>query len=203
MVLIDGHNVLFAMRAGRGRSRGGARRAFSQRAFGQQALPQQDSHARQLVELAAGVVRSRAFGRRQVVIVCDGPPPPGIASEWPRASEAGNADARVRLHFAGPGKEADDALRDMLLHTLRPRDITVVSSDRAVLRSAEVVHAKSLSTPELLAMLVSDATTREARENDDFRLSPTGLAAWMKYFEGPREPLTKKQKKRGARSESR
>jgi hypothetical protein len=186
MVLIDGHNVLFALRKHAGRSRTPQAKAT-----------EAHSHARQLVELAASVVRSRAFGKRHVVLVCDGPPPPGIASEWPRAHADGASDGRVRLHFAGPGKEADDALRDMLLHTLRPRDLLVVSSDRAVLRDATSVHARTMGTPDLLVLLSREPTSREAREEDDFRLSPAGIASWLKFFEGPREPLTKKQKRRG------
>jgi hypothetical protein len=196
MVLIDGHNVLFALRKHGGRTRGPSTRAQGSRT----ALARVDnshSHARQLVELAASVVHSRAFGKRHVVLVCDGPPPPGIAGEWPRANADGANDGRVRLHFAGPGREADDALRDMLQHTLHPRDLLVVSSDRAVVRHATSVHARTMGTPDLLVLLTRDATTREAREDDDFRLSAAGLAAWMRYFEGAREPLTKKQKRRG------
>jgi hypothetical protein len=186
LVLIDGHNVLHALRAAR--LRGNARVLRDHASKG---TLHGLSHAEEIVELAAHIVRAKAFGKQSVVIVCDGSPPRGIAQAWPRANEGADA-SRVRLHFSGDGIEADDALRDLLMHTQKPREMTVVSNDRAVVRDATTVRAKTMSALELVAKLSRHAI--ETHTDDELRSAPA-IDTWMKYFEQPREPLTKRERK--------
>lgn len=187
MVLIDGHNVLHALRA------------FGPRGSARPAL----THAEEIVELAVLLVRAKAFHKRHIVIVCDGSPPRGIAAAWPRVSEGPQA-SRVRLQFAGDDQEADDVLHNLLTQAQRPRDILLVSSDAKVLRDAAMVRAETLQSQKLIASLRSFAlagasehdANAQGKPHADEPLGPLGVAAWLKFFAGEREPLTKKEKAR-------
>jgi hypothetical protein len=92
--LVDGDNLLGSW-PGRDRSEGERR-----------------SLARQVASLA------RDLGRT-IVIVFDGPPPPG-ADLWPH------------VLFSGPGRPADDLILEILRGERDPRGFTVVTNDRSL-----------------------------------------------------------------------
>jgi hypothetical protein len=85
MLLIDAYNVLWA--AGR---------------VGLEPL--------ELPDLARLLIESR-YGRRSALLVCDGVPE-GFAASVGRLGDL--LGGRVRLRCAGPGREADDVIEELL-----------------------------------------------------------------------------------------
>ena len=124
--------------------------------------------------LAALVGRSR-WRRGGCVLVCDGTGG-GVQRGGGYEDHAG-----VRVVYAGPGRDADGHIRRLVLESSAPRRLTVVSSDRAVQRSARVRRCRVVDSPTFLRGLVRDvggADTKVVRRPQGVKGRDQTLA-WM------------------------
>lgn len=99
----------------------------------------------------AGLVGRSRWRRGGAVLVCDGTG----GGDRPGAEAWGDGD--VRVVYAGAGRDADGHIRRMVLESTSPRRLTVVSSDRAVQRSARVRRCRVVDSATFLRGLVRDA----------------------------------------------
>lgn len=131
------------------------------------------------------------FSRRPVVLVCDGTPPPGAArtniigdAAWMAAAAGRTPD--VRTVYAGPGRDADSLIEDMLMADSAARRWTVVSSDHRVRRAAGRAGASSMDSSSFLRRLAADerrpATTPHPRDIHKIPLGMMDVYAWMREF---------------------
>ncbi|HEY3965240.1 MAG TPA: NYN domain-containing protein [Planctomycetaceae bacterium] len=95
----------------------------------------------------------------------------------------------LKVHFANPGGDADAMIQQWLSHHSTPRRVTLVSSDRALQRSARGCGAKFVGSDEFLNELERRRVTggqRSTRHDDDSKpagqLSDTQTAYWLKEF---------------------
>ncbi len=143
MVLIDGHNVLHLWRR----------------------------HAREPtslhVQLASRLTTGRYF-RREVVLVCDGNPPPGVMSSWASERErlstgiARGVYDDVVVMFSGQEEEADDVIERLLASSRRPAGLLVVSGDRRVQNAAKSSGASVMAATALVARLDTGSASDES-----------------------------------------
>jgi hypothetical protein len=127
VVLIDAYNVLYRVRTHR-------------------RLASWD-----LVALATEIARRRFF-RREIVLVCDGDPPPGMFVAW-NERELHRGDDALTFHFSGRGVEADDVIAGLISASLRPAGLLVVSSDQGVRSSSRKLGASEMSGETLVGWL--------------------------------------------------
>lgn|GEM_PF-1189669 len=127
MVLIDAYNVLHRVRTHR-------------------RLASWD-----LVALASEISQRRFF-RREVVLVCDGDPPPGMFAAWSERATHRGEDV-LTFHFSGRGVEADDVIAGLIEASLRPAGLLVVSSDQEVRSSSRRLGASEMSGETLVGWL--------------------------------------------------
>jgi predicted RNA-binding protein with PIN domain len=99
-----------------------------------------------LAELAALIATSR-YRRETALLACD-----GVAT----AAAAKVREPSVRVAFAGGGRTADDYIATFVQASSAPRSLTVVSSDRAVLKSARRRGCATLTGERFLAQLEAD-----------------------------------------------
>lgn len=97
-----------------------------------------------LAELAGLIAQSRYRGR-PCILCCDGH----------GGEDAGAADGKIRVLFAGDRGEADDLLED-LVHRHRGASTTLVSSDRRVQRAGRKCRCRVLTSRAFLEQLVDD-----------------------------------------------
>lgn len=115
------------------------------------------------VDGLAALVDSSRYGRRRILIVCDGTG--GAAGSSIKravrqaARDRGEADDHLRVLYAGPGGEAD-ALIETLLTRYAGKTTLVVSSDRRVLKAARAARARSLTSEKFLQQLAADDAAR-------------------------------------------
>lgn len=128
--------------------------------------------------LAALVAGSR-YGRQPVTLICDGTPK-GVPAET-----AARAD-RIRIVYAGPGREADDEITTLINRDSAPRRLTVVSNDNRVKQAARRRKARAMAGETFLRHLALDAAKSPARRSPAQRppvpLDETQVNAWMRYF---------------------
>lgn len=102
------------------------------------------------------------------------------------------ADGQDRDRGIWSGRTADEHIADFLARSTAPRRITVVTSDRAIVRSARARGAEVIASDAFLAMLADDARRRGSRSKnttaaaDPRRSVPLGeceIAGWMRLFE--------------------
>ncbi len=116
------------------------------------------------------------FASEAVWLICDGVPR--------GASRLG----RIVIEGAGHGRSADDHLLDFLKRSSAPRRVTVVTSDRAILKRAKTHGAACLKSEEFLAMLGHDAeqTRRKKPQQSHPRksvpLNSREVAGWTALF---------------------
>src|ERR1700746_1524702 len=111
-LIIDGYNLLHAA--------GLARRRYGPRQL-------ERGRAQLLAYLAKHLTEAE---RERATIVFDAAEaPPGL----PRELSAGG----ITVRFAGPGKEADDTIEELIAAHSAPRQILLVSSDHRLQRSAQ------------------------------------------------------------------
>lgn len=162
-----------------------------------------------VVRLLEAVLRSRYAGRG-VVLVCDGSPgrlSPGSQGALVRLM-AGNSGGTVRVVYAGPDREADDVIEQMIAAVADASHVTIVSSDARLARAAYVVGAASLDTREFLAHLEKDRDKALARASPaSSALDPASVGWWMRYFgyeadgtAAPAPPRTTLPARRSAKS---
>jgi hypothetical protein len=127
--------------------------------------------------LARLVAESR-FGGEAVWLVCDGVPR--------GASRVG----RILIEGAGPGRTADEHIMRFLDRSSAPRRVTVVTSDRAIVRHARARGADTIRSEDFLSQLAGDAHRRRPRkpgaaQPDPRRSVPLGereVSGWMRLF---------------------
>jgi len=102
----------------------------------------------------AALVAGGRYARQKTLLVCDGPAP----DESLHADSAVRSwgDERVRIVYAGAGRDADGLIEDLVQRFGGQRTITLVSSDRRLRRAANTWKCKHLSAPEFLDTLPRD-----------------------------------------------
>jgi predicted RNA-binding protein with PIN domain len=127
----------------------------------------------QLLQLLDNFVQAT---RRRIVVHFDRgatgqPDPPG--------------DARLEVHFAGPPRNADQAISDHLRRLGGDaKNWTVVSSDRAVQIAARHAGAKVLSSHKFAQKLTAANTKRQADEKPEPKLDQGEIEQWQRLFNG-------------------
>ena len=108
----------------------------------------------------AGLVAHMARGRwagNQVLLVCDGNPPPGQ-----RAIKQGG----ISTVYAGGGREADDLIEELITRSHAPTQLLVVSSDRRIIKAARRRRCHTMGSDAFLRSLKHD------QERTDSKLTP-------------------------------
>ncbi|MHC4948798.1 MAG: NYN domain-containing protein [Planctomycetota bacterium] len=124
------------------------------------------------VEGLADLLGRSRYDREPTVLVCD-----GTARGKPRAGLRG----RVEVRYAGPGRTADEVIARLVERSTAPRRLTVVSSDRAVARSARRRRCRVLTSEAFLRQLAADATRERPPEppgRPDGPLSEEEVRQW-------------------------
>ncbi len=119
---------------------------------------------------------STAKRSRQVVVVFDH----GVYGHPQKLDGYG-----ITCHFARSPQDADAHLIKRLRALKRPRDWTLVTSDRQVMRVAEERGVKVISSQEFARQLLA-APARVAalpEEKRDVQLSEAEIAEWMEIFQ--------------------
>lgn len=130
------------------------------------------------------LVRSSRFADRPLTFVCDGPQPPPDEA-W--AALAAGTRLPPRLVFSGVEKEADDIIEHLVRRHTAPRRLTVVSSDRRLVRVAEVRRCRHLYSEQFLGMLADDFRARHVRRTRAIQAYEVPLDAgsvryWMRML---------------------
>jgi hypothetical protein len=139
--------------------------------------------------LAEALFQRRLF-RRDVLLICDGNPPPGVLTGWAdyRSHHStqlsrGLAD-NITLHFTGPSEEADDAIERLLAASRHPKSLLIVSSDRRVQLAAKRAGAAVLPATTLAKQLQSrpKATHDRPAFAQAVPLSPLEVQYWLQHL---------------------
>jgi predicted RNA-binding protein with PIN domain len=115
--------------------------------------------------------------RRRLTVVFD----PGLLYVPPHKSPY----ADVKVHYARAGQTADRVILNMLRAAARPREITVVTSDRGLGNAARDLGAQVLSSEEFLAGMQPAPTAEDEAEDAaraDVHLSAGEVEAWLEEF---------------------
>ncbi len=127
-------------------------------------------------ESLARLIAASRFGSEAVWLICDGVPR--------GAARVG----RIMIEGAGPGRSADDHIVAFLERNSAPRRVTVVTSDRAIVKRARARGAECIKSEEFLAHLAGDAAKfrpKAVRAPDPRRsvpLSDREVSGWMRLF---------------------
>jgi predicted RNA-binding protein with PIN domain len=119
----------------------------------------------------------RARTGARITVVFD----PGVLYAPPQTYTQGG----LQVVFAPHGGSADAVLLRRLRRHTNPRGLTVVSSDRAIVRAAQDIGARVV-TAQAFAELLENPPLPEA-EPQDVQLSPAEVEAWLALFEGQEE----------------
>ncbi len=108
----------------------------------------------------------------KITFVCDGTPSDIVAN-----------DPKFHTIFTGPKRRADDDLMDLVASSSSARSITVITSDREIIKSIKANGASHLSSAAFLEALVKD---QRSPKNRPIR-RPSGLSSehaeeWKKEF---------------------
>ena len=108
----------------------------------------------------------------KITFVCDGTPSDIVAN-----------DPKFHTIFTGPKRRADDDLMDLVASSSSARSITVITSDREIIKSIKANGASHLSSAAFLKALVKD---QRSPKNRPIR-RPSGLSSehaeeWKKEF---------------------
>ena len=132
----------------------------------------------------ADLIGQSRFQREATCLVCDGP------ARGRPTDDAGS----VVFHYAGSGSTADAVIAKIVDACTAPRRMTVVSSDRAILKHAKRRRCPTISANEFLEILARDhaAAGRGARGAARARgsnarpqidpLTQQQIHAWKVYF---------------------
>lgn len=149
--------------------------------------------------LALLIGQSR-FQREGACLVCDGAP----------RGRPTHAIGSVVFHYAGPRSSADAQIARIVTASTHPRTLTVVSSDRAIIKHARRRRCPTLSASEFLQILATDHAARSASKGraahgsqgvQRDRIAPLSeeqVRAWIVYF-GLDDPARVDSLKRSAR----
>lgn len=130
-------------------------------------------------------------------LICDGTSPAGQPSRTPLYVDS---QRRITVIYAGPGRDADSLIEELIERTSGPRDLLVVSTDRRLRKAARRRKAKSQDSASFVLELINDASRAEEQPEGGARTAPDAndVESWMRYFgvqdeaeaqpEGRREP---------------
>lgn len=135
-----------------------------------------------LIELLS---RSR-WRREQTTLVCDG---------LPGESAPRGRFGPVSVRYAGPNRLADDVILDLIARSSVPRRLTVVSSDREIVRAARRRRCRILNSRQFLDLLGRDATASTDVAGNGPVSRPTGplsdeeIGRWTAEFDVDEEAI--------------
>lgn len=141
-----------------------------------------DEPGADILHLARRIASSRFAGESSIILACDGVPPAGV--EIPAAAHG------CRILFAGPGREADALIEQLIIEDTAPARLIVVSSDRRILKAARKRRARTLDSARFLFQLAAPAPERAAAAGAksgpapkrDVPLKEGEVRDWMKFF---------------------
>lgn len=165
------------------------------------------------------MIGASRYKRHRAIVVCDGVPGSDVSSRAARgttneasvrrARDERRGEATVDVVFAGPGREADEAIETLLESHSAARRMLVVSTDRRVRRAANRAGATSLTSTEFLRHLAADLDRHKVGRGGaglshrpsfatDLPLSRLEVAYWLAHMgiegeaaaPGPVTPLT-------------
>lgn len=153
----------------------------------------------------ADLIGASRFRRHRAILVCDGVP--GADARGPaKGASVGSNEVRATSHreerregtrggghvdvvFAGPGREADEAIEALLQSHSAARRMVVVSTDRRVRRAAAKAGAASVTSAEFLGQLAADVErnkgaglSRRPGFATDLPLGRVEVAYWLAHM---------------------
>lgn len=135
------------------------------------------------VAALARAIRQSRFSRWEVVLVCDGTPPPGVETV-----DGGFEAEGCRVLFSGAGIEADEVIEGLLAGDGPVRETVVASADRRLGRAAHRRGARSMGSATFIGVLLEDAKGRPAGKpaspgrGSEGVLGSGEVAAWLEEF---------------------
>ena len=118
------------------------------------------------------LIGSSRWSKDRTTLVCDGTP-----------SDSCPTGARVSVVFTGPHRTADDEIMHRVANSSAKRSITVVTSDREIIRSIKAAGSQHLGSAAFLQMLVDDHDTPKSKKlHRPTGLSEQGAAEWRERF---------------------
>jgi len=118
------------------------------------------------------LIGSSRWNKDRTTLVCDGTP-----------SDSCPTGARVLVVFTGPQRTADDEIMHRVAISSAKRSITVVTSDREIIRSIKAAGSQHLSSAAFLQMLVDDHDIPQSKKvHRPTGLSEQGAAEWKDRF---------------------
>lgn len=147
------------------------------------------------------MIGASRYKRHRAIVVCDGVPGEGVRGargglgmgneevvRTPREERRGH-HAVVDVVFAGPGREADEAIEMILSSHSAARRMVVVSTDRRVGRAAARAGAASMTSGEFLRDLAADlerhkgvGLSHRPSFATDLPLSRLDVAYWLAHM---------------------
>jgi hypothetical protein len=129
------------------------------------------------------VLKLRAFAARtsdSCIVYFDAGTPAGVSRLSGRT---------IEVRFASHRSSADHALRERMTREKRPQEITVVSSDNAVLEEARRHRMKTMKSSQFAAILRRpEAPAKPGREEAaDTHLSESEVEEWFDMFTGKKK----------------
>lgn len=126
------------------------------------------------------------YVNRRAWLVCD-----GVRSDdvWgPRPAPL------VEIIFAGPGRDADSLIEELLRRSTAPRDLTVISTDRRVVRAARRAGSATISSECFTRQVILDASQAAMgaaipSPRDQVPLSPRAVGEWLDHFDMKSDPM--------------
>jgi predicted RNA-binding protein with PIN domain len=124
----------------------------------------------------AELVSISRYGRERVILVCDG-----------HVQGLPEAIGKVEVVRVGVGRDADSYIETAIARSSAPRDLTVVSSDRRIIRAARKRRSSAVKSDVFLAQIVSDARKRRRAFRDppyvqEVPLSGAGVNWWLEQM---------------------
>jgi predicted RNA-binding protein with PIN domain len=89
---------------------------------------------------------------------------------------------RLTVEYAPSGRTADQIIINRLRNASSPKQILVVTSDRAIQRVAKDVGASIISSDQFAAELTLPVAKPDEEAGQDVALSPEEVEAWLKLF---------------------
>jgi len=109
-------------------------------------------------------------------LICDGTEKP----------EVNRSQGTIQIHFAGPGRTADEAIAQLVEKSSAPRSLTVVTSDREVQRHARTRKCRIIDAKDFLTKLSEDISrglpTSTSPEHSNTPLSKKAVQDWIQSF---------------------
>ena len=118
------------------------------------------------------LIGSSRWSNDRTTLVCDGTP-----------SDSCPTGTRVSVVFTGPHRTADDEIMHRVANSSAKRSITVVTSDREIIRTIKAAGSQHLGSPTFLQMLVDDHEIPQSKKvHRPTKLSEQGAAEWKERF---------------------